>query len=551
MEARRPAHASGGDELATPPSLTATTALTSFGASPTPGATSTSRLDAARAATRDACTAGCARLRCPDLVRRSELARVLRERREFALTACSALAALWGTVALLLATVLPMFVVSDVAIGDGVFRRNVCVWNSAPSDSFLRSLNLTCDSAAQTAGCAGAHDGAHHAHCRDFSVAPVLQVAGLLVACGVAAVSCFAPRAVVGVRRWCAVGASVAVTCVVASLAVLLNSDMVTGGGAMRCRVIVNGWWVCRSFGASAYLQGFAACAIAASAVGNAALGWGPRPAGVGGSALHAPLLPPAAVSSSAAEEEEVTGGHDVELRHSAAASTGAFLVSPPPRPRPPPPGFDLDRAFYVWVAFVIEVASCGAVLFLAINVRLLPDAPYPPVISDAFASSVSLSTTYSVVVVAIWAERSAYDFLADASPGRWATGAARRRLVCARIAAVQLEMFCLLLLGVVNNVQTKASHNALAVCVFLLHVVEECAALALRRDAGPRRASVRTAWLALEVLALGVFFACGVCFGFAVERLGCEEDGELASIAEYLIYLGVVGVGPGFRALD
>jgi len=85
---------------------------------------------------------------------------------------------------------------------------------------------------------------------------------------------------------------------------------------------------------------------------------------------------------------------------------------------------------------------------------------------------------------------------------------------------------------------------------VFLCHFAEECASLALRRDAAGFRADARAAWLALEAGALAVFLLLGVCFGFTVPELGCKEDGDVTSIAEYLIFLSVMAA-PGFRALD
>lgn len=93
---------------------------------------------------------------------------VVREERESGLVRLSSLCLCLAFLTLVIASVLPMFVVTsfeghgkllvaefdvDLRIGDGLWKRNVCFGGTHPSEEIMNQVGLTCKGSLQTEKC--------------------------------------------------------------------------------------------------------------------------------------------------------------------------------------------------------------------------------------------------------------------------------------------------------------------------------------------------------------------------------------------------------------
>jgi hypothetical protein len=111
---------------------------------------------------------------------------VVQEKRESGLIRLSSFCICLALMFLIIASVLPMFVVTslqgeakvlianlnvDLMIGDGLWKRNVCFGDSQPSEDTLKAFGLTCRGQLQTYHCEN-HEAdlteKEQQHCDDF-----------------------------------------------------------------------------------------------------------------------------------------------------------------------------------------------------------------------------------------------------------------------------------------------------------------------------------------------------------------------------------------------
>ena len=212
------------------------------------------------------------------------------------------------------------------------------------------------------------------------------------------------------------------------------------------------------------------------------------------------------------------------------------------------PMWFESHRILHVWAAFVLEVSGCAAIMCGVAYVPLVPGAVYPPAISDSLASCTGLSIGFALGCIAFWAERTAYELLVKPRPS---CDSKVSSLYIVRLACVQGLGICLLLLSVIDNIQTNAAHNVAASMLFATHVVLEGASITQRALVPqPDAKLTRAAWLVLESALLVAFVVFGTCFGLGESKLGCATGARWSPVAEYLQFALICSV-PAFRVLD
>ena len=436
-------------------------------------------------------------------------------RHSFALTSCATFAGCWSLVALALATGLPMFIATsyvdetkDMAMADGLFVRDACFGHSRPDEETLRRYGFTCHARRQTFGCEDTGlSQEQRRHCTDYEAAPALQLVGV-VACALATAA--APSATHALRPHLTALLGVTIVCASATLAIVLCSDMYTSRETSRkCHAVANDAWMCTTFGASAYLQVFGLGAAVCACLSNAFLA--ARDPNSPQAQERVPLLPPLQHPQTA---ENVTNKRDT----------------------------------YILTIFALEVVVYASLLAGALTVKLAPGCVYPPIISDALSSSVPLTIGFMTGAALLWVERSAYEFVAPASEDKRVRGPIRAALLLTRFGLIQLQMFFLFMLGVINNVQTKEAHNSSAGTVFICHAALEVVCIVLRLPKTWEWRSVATLALVGEALLLASVFFVGACF--AVEAFGCSTEEGSVSVSEYLLFANIVLV-PAFRVWD
>jgi hypothetical protein len=200
---------------------------------------------------------------------------VIREERESHLVKLASCCVCLGFLSLVFASVLPMFVVTsfqghgklliadfdvDLAIGDGLWKRNVCFGNSRPDEAVLNQIGLTCKGSLQTENCENENlSDKQQTHCDDFLLLQGMESLAIFATfvatfVGSLARGCASvPLLRTALRLSSIVSLVIALSSATAVIRLVRASDMVDERSFTCSRVL--GAELCHGFGASFGLQ--------------------------------------------------------------------------------------------------------------------------------------------------------------------------------------------------------------------------------------------------------------------------------------------------------
>jgi hypothetical protein len=214
---------------------------------------------------------------------------LVRQERESGLVKLASCCACLGFISLVVASVLPMFVVTslkghgklliadfdvDLSIGDGLWKKNVCFGESRPDESILNQLGLTCEGALQTEHCESDDlSDKDQDHCDDFYLLQGME--------SLAIFSTFVATFIGSLARTCAsmtllrttlrlgaiVSLAIALSAAASVIRLVKESDMVDERSFSCSRAL--GAELCHGYGVSFGMQGAAVAQLALALMMN------------------------------------------------------------------------------------------------------------------------------------------------------------------------------------------------------------------------------------------------------------------------------------------